>query len=69
MTTITQHDVCADSIRGLAGMAVRLGMRLERWGRRAAEQPDRDELRLRHEARRAVEREQRTRVALYGRLH
>ena len=52
MTTMTHESVCADHIRGVAGLAVRLGIRLERWGRRAAAQPDREQLRRNYEVRR-----------------
>jgi hypothetical protein len=48
MNTVA-HDLgysCDPGIRGLAGVAVRVGEALERWGRQAAEPLDREQLQL-----------------------
>jgi hypothetical protein len=50
---------CASEIRGIAGVAVRLGRALEEWGRRAARPLDRDEI----ERHIAVQREVREGIA------
>jgi hypothetical protein len=48
MNTVA-HDLgysCDPAIRGLAGVAVRVGEALERWGRQAAAPLDREQLEL-----------------------
>lgn len=50
---------CASEIRGIAGVAVRLGRALEDWGRRAARPLDREEI----ERHIAVQREVREGIA------
>lgn len=48
---------CEAPVRGLPGLAIRVGVALERWGRRAATtRPDPERMRLEHERLRAAER-------------
>jgi hypothetical protein len=52
-------------IGGIAGLAVRVGRALEGWGRRAAEEPTREQLQHRI----AIEREAREAIAARGDAH
>ncbi len=59
-STMTQNAYAgASQIRGIAGVAVRLGRALELWGQRAAQPPTREQQELRiaieREARAAIE--------------
>jgi hypothetical protein len=65
-STMTQNSYAGVSqIGGIAGLAVRLGRALERWGQRAAEPLTRDQLQQRF----AIEREAREAIAARGDAH